>query len=125
MPSGWLWDTAPKRRRPTPVLPAALALDDPISSLGASGQGDVGTCTASRSPPSASSPPLLRCDVTRARRISPRVRRRIVELRAAVLTRFADELADERPTAPSPTTTDLDRDRRRPGGHRGYRSGGR
>lgn len=82
------------------VLPDALALDDPISSLGASGR-----VTSALARLNVSTVRLLAAlspmDVNRARRISPRVRRHIIELRAAVLQRFADELT----AAARPVTT--------------------
>ncbi|HUP68593.1 MAG TPA: BREX system serine/threonine kinase PglW [Acidimicrobiales bacterium] len=82
------------------ALPDAIAVDDPISSLGASGRItsalarlDVATIRQL-----AALSPMA---VNQARRISPRVRRRIIELRAALLVRFADELNAER-GAPTP-----------------------
>jgi hypothetical protein len=48
--------------------------------------------------------------VNQARRISPRVRRRIIEIRAAVLQRFRDELGyDDGPPASTVPATDLGR----------------
>lgn len=89
------------------TLPAVLALGDPISSLGASAKVvsalhrlDVSTVRQLAA--------VAPSDVTRARRISPRVRRRIVELRAAVIARFADELAAETPTVPAETVPATD-----------------
>lgn len=86
-------------------LPEGLALDDPVVSLGASGKVisalarlDIATVRQLAD--------LVPADVTRARRISPRVRRRIQELRAAVRSRFADELTKAQATTPpGPTTT--------------------
>jgi serine/threonine protein kinase len=82
------------------VLPAGLAIGDPIVSLEASAKVisalnrlDVNTVRQLAD--------LIPIEVNRARRISPRVRRRIIELRAAVLARFANELA----AAASTTTT--------------------
>jgi serine/threonine protein kinase len=74
------------------VLPAALAVGDPIVSLAASAKvisalSRLGVSTVRQLAD------LAPIEVNRARRISPRVRRRIIELRAAVLVRFADELA--------------------------------
>jgi hypothetical protein len=75
-----------------------LDLDDPVSSLQASGKVlfalarlEVTTVRQLAA--------LAPAQVTRARRISPRLRRRIQELRAAVLDRFAEVLADERSRA--------------------------
>lgn len=90
---------------PTRPLPEALALGDPISSVGASPKvasalDRLGVATVQQLADLAPS------EVTRARRISPRVRRRIVELRAAVIHRFADELAAARvATVPAETDT--------------------
>lgn len=88
-----------------PVLPDALAIGDPILSLGASAKvvsalNRLGVTTVRQLADLAPS------EVTRARRISPRVRRRIVELRAAVLQRFAEDLAAvaaSTPTVPADT----------------------
>ena len=82
------------------VLPAALAVGDPIVSLEASAKvisalNRLGVNTVRQLAD------LAPIEVNRARRISPRLRRRIIELRAAVLARFADELA----TAGLTTTT--------------------
>ena len=89
------------------TLPAALSLGDPISTLGASAKVvsalhrlDVSTVRQLAD--------LVPMRVNQARRISPRVRRRIVELRAAVITRFADELAAESPTVPAETVPATD-----------------
>lgn len=83
--------TAAAAPKPRTSLPIGLALDDPISSLGASGRVvsalarlDVATVRQL-----AQAAPMA---INRARRISPQVRRRIIELRADVLLRFADEL---------------------------------
>ena len=86
-------------------LPDALAIGDPILSLGASAKVvsalnrlDVTTVRQLAD--------LAPMRVNQARRISPRVRRRIVELRAAVLQRFAEHLAAEvtsTPTVPADT----------------------
>ncbi len=82
----------------TTRLPEVLDLDDPVSSLQASGKVlsalarlEVTTVRQLAA--------LAPAQVTRARRISPRLRRRIQELRAAVLDRFAEVLADERSRA--------------------------
>jgi len=87
-------------------LPATLALDDPISSLGAAGRvtSALARMEVSTVRRLAELSPV---EVNRARRISPRVRRRIIELRAAVLHRFADELAETRRPVPAPTTTEV------------------
>jgi serine/threonine protein kinase len=79
-------------------LPTTLAIGDPVISLGVgakvvSALNRLGVSTVRQLAD------LVPIEVNRARRISPRIRRRIVELRAAVLTRFADELA----SAPLPT----------------------
>ncbi|MGI8984051.1 MAG: BREX system serine/threonine kinase PglW [Acidimicrobiales bacterium] len=83
-------------------LPEGLALDDPISSLAASGRvvSALARLEVATVRPLADVAPV---QVNRARRISPKVRRRIIELRAAVLRRFADELAAPDPVArPTP-----------------------
>ncbi len=85
-------------------LPTALAVGDPILSLGASAKvvsalNRLGVSTVRQLAD------LVPADVTRARRISPRVRRRIIELRAAVLARFADDLAAITSTVPTGTIT--------------------
>ncbi|MGH9280062.1 MAG: protein kinase domain-containing protein, partial [Acidimicrobiales bacterium] len=81
-------------------LPAGLALDDPVSSLGASGRVvsalarlDVATVRQL-----ATAAPVA---INRARRISPKVRRRIIQLRAEVLMRFAGDLQAPAPPATS------------------------
>ena len=82
------------------ALPETLALGDPIVSVGAgakviSALSRLGVSTVRQLAD------LAPIEVNRARRISPRVRRRIIELRAAVLARFGDDLA----VAAAPTTT--------------------
>ena len=85
--------------RPTVRLPDVLELDDPVVSLGAGAKVvsalsrlDVATVRQLAA--------LVPAEVTRAKRISPRVRRRILELRAALLVRFGAELAGT--TRPAP-----------------------
>lgn len=79
---------------PRGPLPAGLALDDPISSLDASGRvvSALARLEVSTVRQLASAAPM---EINRARRISPKVRRRIIELRAAVLRQFAEDLAAE------------------------------
>ena len=83
-------------------LPDALSLGDPISSLGATPKV-VSALNRLQVSTVRQLADLAPSDVTRARRISPRVRRRIVELRAAVLQRFADELSAQAAKAATPT----------------------
>jgi serine/threonine protein kinase len=100
-------DSASTSAEVTTRLPDGLELDDPVSSLMASGKVlsalarlDVATVRQLAA--------LAPAQVTRARRISPRLRRRIQELRSAVLDRFADTLAEERSRAVTvPATTDV------------------
>ena len=86
-------------------LPTALAVGDPIISLGTNAKvisalNRLGVSTVRQLAD------LAPIEVNRARRISPRIRRRIIELRAAVLVRFADELATEPvPTAATGEST--------------------
>jgi len=85
-------------------LPAALAIGDPILSVGASAKvvsalNRLGVSTVRQLAD------LAPVEVNRARRISPRVRRRIIELRAAVLVRFADDLATPTITVTTGTFT--------------------
>lgn len=112
-------------------LPESLALDDPVSSLQASGKVlsalnrlEVATVRQLAA--------LAPSQVTRARRISPRLRRRIIELRASVISRFAEELAGERaqavtvpgdttPTTTGPAATDPGATDDRPGEDAGQR----
>lgn len=95
-------DEAAGGDRPTLRLPDGLGLDDPVVSLGAApkvvsalARLEVATVRQLAA--------LVPADVTRAKRISPRVRRRILELRAALLARFGAELAEG---ARRTTTTD-------------------
>jgi serine/threonine protein kinase len=74
------------------TLPEQLSLDDPILSLGASAKV-VSALNRLNVSTVRQLADLVPADVTRARRISPRVRRRIQEIRAAVRSRFADDLA--------------------------------
>ncbi len=81
------------------TLPELLAIGDPIVSLGASPKvasalDRLGVSTVRQLAELAPS------EVTKARRISPRVRRRIIQLRATVLDRFGNDLvAASPPTA--------------------------
>jgi serine/threonine protein kinase len=95
------------------ALPEALSIGDPIVSLGASPKvisalDRLGVSTVRQL---ADISPM---QVNKARRISPRVRRRIIQLRAAVLTRFGEELAATgRTTAMperAPTVVDKERE---------------
>lgn len=74
------------------VLPVVLAVDDPLLSIGASGKvlSALNRLGASTVRQLADLAPV---EVNRARRISPRVRRQIIQIRASVLSRFADDLA--------------------------------
>jgi serine/threonine protein kinase len=85
-------------------LPEGLALDDPISSLGAAGRvvSALARLEVSTVRQLALAAPV---EVNRTRRISPKVRRRIIELRAAVLRRFADELGAPGRLVPAAPTT--------------------
>jgi serine/threonine protein kinase len=92
-------DHGPERGRV--ALPEPLSLDDPIVSLHAAPtvlsalhRLQVSTVRELAA--------LVPIEVNRARRISPRVRRRIVELRGAILKRFADDLADAKSTSITP-----------------------
>lgn len=82
----------------TVELPAVLSIDDPILSLKAAAKV-VSALDRLAVKTVRQLADLAPIEVNRARRISPRVRRKIIELRAAVLTRFAEELAA------GPTTT--------------------
>ncbi len=80
------------------ALPESLAIGDPIVSIGASPRvasalDRLGVSTVRQLAELAPS------DVTKARRISPRVRRRIIQLRAAVLDRFGADLVAANPPA--------------------------
>ena len=97
--TGDLGDVTPADEA-TVELPAVLSIDDPIISLQAAAKV-VSALDRLAVKTVRQLADLAPADVTRARRISPRVRRRIIELRGAVLTRFSDELA----TVPTTTTT--------------------
>ena len=89
-------------RHPGSGAAPALAVGDPIISLGTNAKvvsalNRLGVSTVRQLAD------LAPIEVNRARRISPRIRRRIIELRAAVLVRFADEMSAE--PVPTPATT--------------------
>jgi serine/threonine protein kinase len=73
-------------------LPATLSIDDPIISLNAAAKvvSALDRLSVKTVRQLADVAPI---EVNRARRISPRVRRRIIELRSAVRIRFSEELA--------------------------------
>jgi len=84
------------------ALPETLSLDDPLVSLSASPKvlsalNRLGVATVREV---AGLAPVT---VNRARRISPRVRRRIIEIRGALLHRFGDALAEATPRSATPT----------------------
>ena len=81
-------------------LPVALSIDDPIVSLRAAAKvvSALDRLSVKTVRQLADLAPI---EVNRARRISPRVRRRIIELRGAVLARFADDLTERSATTPT------------------------
>lgn len=81
----------PRRTSPGD-LPESLSVDDPVVSLGASARV-VSALDRLQVSTVRQLAALVPADVTRARRISPKVRRRILTLRGQVLARFADDLA--------------------------------
>lgn len=91
--------------RGTARLPATLGLGDPVVSLGATAKV-VSALARLEVTTVRGLADLVPAEVNRARRISPRVRRRILELRGAILARFGAELADSARRAtvvPAPT----------------------
>jgi len=95
-------DPGPTGAATAALLPENLALDDPVTSLRASRK----VASAFRKLGAATVREVTGLDpttVNRTRGVSVKTRRQIVRLRAAVLSRFAEELTVTRPERPAPT----------------------